>query len=367
MFDNIKLSSINQKVVQRRKHIDQNNTNNNLKVSDNGLKQDIFAKSNKKAITFGSILTGVCLTVGAGFLAYKCKLDSKVQGFIESIVNKFHKISNNVSSATSKTTSATSIKTPHITPIGPVEELINDGEFDISLYGSSIKTVNKRYIGCDGRKHEIKLIIDDMKPPVCLVINDSRVGDCNNIESQILRIKQYSNGRDKEKISKRFGERIAEAYDDEIEKVQQDIVEKQYSLLKQCPSNPDEHFLYRGVHLFTENPQANEAKYSKLLLNAKKGDIIIPDWGITHTTTSAEWALDYALKKNINSNLSDALQQSTTKPALLRIHTPVGAKFYARHEDEIIFPCMANYRFLNKQEVGNLVIFDLEYIMPNLK
>ena len=97
MSNNIKLSPLNQKIIQERKAIDQNNTNNNLKLSNNNLKQDIFVKSNKKAITFGSILMGLGLTIGAGFLAYKGKLGSKAQGFAECIVNKFNIASNNVS------------------------------------------------------------------------------------------------------------------------------------------------------------------------------------------------------------------------------------------------------------------------------
>ena len=82
MSNDIKLSPINQKIIQD-KQTNQNSANTDLKVPDNGLKQDTFVSRHKKAITFGSILGGIGLAVGAAFLAYKGKLGSKAQGFVK--------------------------------------------------------------------------------------------------------------------------------------------------------------------------------------------------------------------------------------------------------------------------------------------
>ena len=118
--------------------------------------------------------------------------------------------------------------------------------------------------------------------------------------------------------------------------------------MSKAPVNTEEHYLYRGMT--TRNPIFEEHKiYDSLLENAKVGDVIVPDWNVTCTSCYPEYALNYSGN------------------GFMRIKTPVGAQLGAKGgHTEVNLPSMAKLKLTNKQKVGELTIYDFDYIMPDL-
>lgn len=80
------LSPINQQLIKNR--VNQNGKTT-VDIKNNSSTDTFVNRHKKQLITFGTILGGIGLTVGACVLAYNGKLGSKAQEFIENIFNKF--------------------------------------------------------------------------------------------------------------------------------------------------------------------------------------------------------------------------------------------------------------------------------------
>ena len=93
--------------------------------------------------------------------------------------------------------------------------------------------------------------------------------------------------------------------------------------------------------------------------NSKIGDIIIPDWGVSCATSNAP----YAINNYTHKTASD-------KPSILRIKVPKGARLAGLYKDgfeEFHLPSLSEYKYLNKRNLGGLTVYDLEYIIPDIK
>jgi len=119
----------------------------------------------------------------------------------------------------------------------------------------------------------------------------------------------------------------------------------QLKKIKNIAPAVEEHFLYRGLG------PATPKEIIVLLETANKGDIIVPDWGVSCATPNP----DYAIKHY-------------TDGCLLRIKTPVGAQLAGLYKDgfaEFHMPSMSEYKYLGSCKIDNITVHDLEYIMPN--
>ena len=136
-------------------------------------------------------------------------------------------------------------------------------------------------------------------------------------------------------------------YQDALKKKIMRIVTKQENALAQIKGFENPHTFYRGVNLdkMVSNSE-DEDKYIDYMNNAKVGDIITPDWTPSCAAKDVRLAFDYNNK------------------SLLVIRTKKGAKLFAGNHmnREVMFPSMAKFKVLSKQEQEGINITELEYI-----
>lgn len=440
MSENIKLSPINQKIVQDKQTANQNNnTSTNFKVSDNRLKQDTYINSHKKVITFGSILGGVGIAVGVTILVYKGILGSKAQNFVQGIVNKF---SGNVTTATSKATSTVPTKTPPTVttkpidvrdkievPKKPIQETPHTVVKQPVINKPVVLSVNANNVATETNVHTSSScmvpgskvqnmqseIVKGTREVAGTSYHNPVIGDNINLattnSSKTIDICAEENGvYVKHSIildessdlytskvitgGKLYSENLPdndaararmytpnhelpddwlEAYELDYEFISEAEMKKFPTLrsyaeyrsnperlqdnqlrrvIKNIPPTQQEYFLYRGVNLSTKPQQ-----YIDILQGAKIGDIIIPDWGVSCATPDSS----YAIKHYTGGG--------TQNTALLKIKTPIGSRLFGLHKDgftEYHMPSMSKYKLTGKHQIGNLAIYDLDYIMPDL-
>ena len=129
--------------------------------------------------------------------------------------------------------------------------------------------------------------------------------------------------------------------------------------LSQIPRTTKDCVLWRGVCLNKHAKDKGTREFSRILEDAKPGDIITPDYAATCTSIQPRYALNYLNR--------DYEHSEHAKKALFKIITRKGAKLPAKGGlREVDLPPFAQYRVLGKQYLPaeNTYIYTLEYITP---
>lgn len=134
-----------------------------------------------------------------------------------------------------------------------------------------------------------------------------------------------------------------------LTKVEQYITKHDNSFKNIIPS-PLRHTYYRGL--------SGENYGTKIINEAKVGDIIAPDLGYCFASLKKEVAMDYS-NLYCNSKVKDPLRQ-----CVMKIITPSGSivsRNYS-HLSEVVFPREAQYKVLKKEIIDGRTFITLKYL-----
>lgn len=248
-------------------------------------------------------------------------------------------------------------------PLGDYNNPIEGEKINIAK-ADSTQTVVYKYKRSDGKWETVEITLDSNKGKEPLQYTPRGDFSSDSRANYMLRNWQYNPKMEDwnlEKWKRRYNKELTYITEDlgykptfeeycEIRKNYeiQETLKKQYTYMSQAPVNTEEHFLYRGITTGNHTFEKRKA-YDTLLENAKVGDVIVPDWNVACTSCYPEYALSYGTN------------------GFMRIKTPVGAQLGAKGgHSEVNLPSMAKLKLTNKQKVGELTIYDFDYIMPDL-